>query len=846
MSFETALPTRKKSQTVVPPDRTAVPRGPKIITEPEAAPTPASAGKIPEPGQKHDVPPLVREVLASPGQPLDAETRAFMEPRFGHDFSRVRVHSDAPSAESARDVNALAYTVGEHIVFGNGRYSPQMESGRHLLAHELAHVVQLGGDRPLPGEYLETSSPDEPLETIANQAAGRIGAGRFSAGPSAARVAGTPSARLFRQTQANPGGGGGASGPRIVHLDTSVIDQINRGNTDAAEALKRLKASGAQVSISTPVYTELTQRGADLQIRKGNELLISELGMRRVPTGSLEIRSGVYDQYARSDITKKMEKDLPIIAAAKEDGAELWTFDSRLNTNAEKLGVHIIPESSLPFKTGSAPDYTAARKLFGLERVEISPAGIVRRFPPGGGGGGSTAGGGGPTEIISGLRPEGGPTEITSGPGPKGGPTEITGGAGQKGGPTNIAGGGTSQSGTTKVTQTPTPLPGPTDITQTATAKGIPTEISAVPALLSTTTENTPSAGPIKTSGTPFPARPTAIVSSATPGGRVEARQGEKIKPIQTPDLSRAEALNGAITLWGQWMHDSMERISEQQARADALTAFAKNQNEFFDRLWKSPGQGMEIWLVFKVIPAANPDFPTLTSFDNIYFELAFHAGSMQPLLPGFSEGEWNRGAHYSSTRLWLPPVRMPGPRTVEPTEIVAKPEEVPVVNLADFLTSVSELFTGSQEENILAAYEVLKRVQNNKVPVGKRVLLFWPTSYPVILSDLQTILGDRLTRRWNRLTADLAEQQSRLDKFLGESSISKIGARGRDVSLDPHMYDDPRSHLASAKNNIDAGALRDARNSLQRAENLLSNDRAWLYRYETGEVSALSSYEER
>jgi Zn-dependent peptidase ImmA (M78 family) len=88
------------------------------------------------------VPPIVHEVLRSPGQPLDPATRAFMEPRFGHDFSRVRVHADARAAESARAVNALAYAVGRDVVFGAGRHAPQTKAGQALLAHELAHVVQ--------------------------------------------------------------------------------------------------------------------------------------------------------------------------------------------------------------------------------------------------------------------------------------------------------------------------------------------------------------------------------------------------------------------------------------------------------------------------------------------------------------------------------------------------------------------------------------------------------------------------------------------------------------------------------------------------------------------------------
>jgi hypothetical protein len=87
-------------------------------------------------------PPIVHEVLRSPGQPLDAATRAFMEPRFGHDFGKVRVHADAKAGESARAVNALAYTVGCNIVFGVGRYAPATQDGSRLIAHELTHVRQ--------------------------------------------------------------------------------------------------------------------------------------------------------------------------------------------------------------------------------------------------------------------------------------------------------------------------------------------------------------------------------------------------------------------------------------------------------------------------------------------------------------------------------------------------------------------------------------------------------------------------------------------------------------------------------------------------------------------------------
>jgi hypothetical protein len=91
------------------------------------------------------VPPIVHEVLNSPGQPLDTATRAFFEPRFGHAFSGVRIHANQPAAASARAVNALAYTVGRDIVFDDRPYGPNTLEGRRLMAHELTHVVQQAG-----------------------------------------------------------------------------------------------------------------------------------------------------------------------------------------------------------------------------------------------------------------------------------------------------------------------------------------------------------------------------------------------------------------------------------------------------------------------------------------------------------------------------------------------------------------------------------------------------------------------------------------------------------------------------------------------------------------------------
>jgi hypothetical protein len=89
-----------------------------------------------------EIPAAVHDVLRSSGLPLDRTVRADLEPRFGHDFSRVRVHTGALADQSARDLNANAYTVGRHIVFAARQYAPGTATGRRLLSHELAHVVQ--------------------------------------------------------------------------------------------------------------------------------------------------------------------------------------------------------------------------------------------------------------------------------------------------------------------------------------------------------------------------------------------------------------------------------------------------------------------------------------------------------------------------------------------------------------------------------------------------------------------------------------------------------------------------------------------------------------------------------
>lgn len=124
LQFKCACGTRASGGECVDCKRRRLQRKPSQLPSSEAAP------------------PIVDRVLSSSGHALDAVARNAMERHFGEDFSTVRVHTDADAARSAQAVNALAYTVGRHIVFGPGQYAPRSRAGRGLLAHELTHTVQ--------------------------------------------------------------------------------------------------------------------------------------------------------------------------------------------------------------------------------------------------------------------------------------------------------------------------------------------------------------------------------------------------------------------------------------------------------------------------------------------------------------------------------------------------------------------------------------------------------------------------------------------------------------------------------------------------------------------------------
>jgi hypothetical protein len=182
-------------------------------------------------------PPIINEVLRSTGQPLDTSTRKFFEPRFGQDFSRVRVHTDSRADESAQSVDALAYTVGNDIVFQSGQYSPESATGSRLLAHELTHTIQQAGMQQSVVSPFRIGPADDAHEREADAQAARV----VDGGSPAPGTLGVPApATLQRQPKDKP-----ADPPKEKPKDapkeaTSCMQEatkstFSRGNDDPAE-----------------------------------------------------------------------------------------------------------------------------------------------------------------------------------------------------------------------------------------------------------------------------------------------------------------------------------------------------------------------------------------------------------------------------------------------------------------------------------------------------------------------------------------------------------------------------------------------------------------------------------
>jgi hypothetical protein len=221
-------------------------------------------------------PPIVHEVLRSPGQPLDGGTRGLMESRFGQDFSQVRVHTDRQAATSAQSVEARAYTVGSDLVFSPGQYHPETSEGRQLLAHELAHTLQQA--RPtqsLPGPIplFDQTPAGWNAETEANQ----LAAGVLTSPLRQPAASQTQSSGMQRQTFRSPG----------VQVRSPVFEETVTQLSDIAGATAGRALNAGEQALAQGVFGRSIDFGR----------------VRLVPVDALEYRTVANNIYIPQNFT---------------------------------------------------------------------------------------------------------------------------------------------------------------------------------------------------------------------------------------------------------------------------------------------------------------------------------------------------------------------------------------------------------------------------------------------------------------------------------------------------------------------------------------------------------------
>ena len=356
------------------------------------------------------VPPSVGRTLDSPGRSLDSATRNYMEPLFGRDFSNVRVHNDSQAAASARDVDARAYTVGDHITFAGGEYRPHTPEGQALLAHELAHTVQQSGLQRQSADMSVDTAVNSPLEREANAAANAV-----LRGERPTSVVGRPARSAVQRapwggcpyTAAPDKGVVSASSPDIYNLAEDAMvawayKERGRGNiTTNKEPLGTVKEEGAEKQMKEvaadkfhrheykKLITTVDPKKAQGLADEASQSPTGTASMEVEPQGAL-LRPDITDWNAREvyDVTtdkqaqKKIEKvqmyvdKLNAIRLSHNLGGDPWRPGTTLNKPTPDLLSFAFNKSTIKICFGST-DLQARPGVLSYEPIETGVPGAA-------------------------------------------------------------------------------------------------------------------------------------------------------------------------------------------------------------------------------------------------------------------------------------------------------------------------------------------------------------------------------------------------------------------------------------------------------------------------------------
>lgn len=305
---------------------------------------------------------------SSSGQPLEKDTRSFMERRFGSDFSNVRIHTGTSAAQSADALQADAYATGRDIYFAARKYAPETASGRHLLAHELTHTIQQQGiaTSPTPAAQVRISQPTDPLEIEADQVASLVTNGSSRASKASGLLQRTGESFVAREPQghkpaAPPSAPVKAAVDVIVDAlegytsrwdSENIVAQFKNNLSSAGAILAELKARAAQLDQTAEgmidwLLGDLTEE--DRRELRGLLIKAAVPDMRRLAAHEiLELLSGYTSEADSSEIFGLLNQfdgsNLDALLGQLEAGAKLGTgpmalflFGDMDRVNAERL-----------------------------------------------------------------------------------------------------------------------------------------------------------------------------------------------------------------------------------------------------------------------------------------------------------------------------------------------------------------------------------------------------------------------------------------------------------------------------------------------------------------------------
>jgi len=317
--------------------------------------------------QFSEAPPIVHEVLRSPGQPLDLATRTFMESLFAHDFSQVRVHADARAGESARSVNALAYTVGSEIVFAQHHYQPATSIGQRLLAHELTHTVQQSEHNAASAGRLIVGPVEDTHEREADRFAERVSAQRQSLAhdipPAIQRSNNAPAPTLQRKVM--------LKGAEMPKKDREALIKARKwSNTTLARAIMEDMAAATDAFDFTDEHeleTEIVKRISTTQHMKESQQTVEKIpGDKRSAFGyPFTLASLLYGprvNYAARDYWEPPVPDAYALRTDKKKNKELTALPrhERCKVYGDQCGLYSWRLSA----KGKADPYEAIIRLF--------------------------------------------------------------------------------------------------------------------------------------------------------------------------------------------------------------------------------------------------------------------------------------------------------------------------------------------------------------------------------------------------------------------------------------------------------------------------------------------------